>query len=88
MSFSGYIQGGLGKSPKLEFSYSPTEMININIVISHRAKLDKCEFPAFFLVDIPCVVVHVRLVALHWHAFQDHLQHEDGQDDNEQSNQQ
>ena len=35
------------------------------LVISHRAKLDKCELPALLLVDVAGVVVHVRLVALH-----------------------
>ena len=35
------------------------------MVISHRAKLDKCELPALLLVDVAGVVVHVRLVALH-----------------------
>ena len=58
---------------------------------SHRAELDKCELPALLLVDVAGVVVHVRLVALHWHALQDHLQQGHGKNhtlsDSERTNQ-
>jgi hypothetical protein len=43
------------------------------LIDSHRAKLGESELARLLLVHLGGVVVHVRLVAIHAHALQDHL---------------